>query len=174
MNPTREQLDAAPWMRVARGELGQAEVPGPGNNPRILRYIASCDRGTRPWLARDSTPHCSGFVNYCMELSNLPRTRKLNARSWIGYGEQVQLNDIRYGDILVLWRGLKVPASIKNAPAHVTFFDRWAPSKTHVFGHGGNQKNRVGVDLYDWERVIWICRPNAADIARVQLERVEA
>ncbi len=174
-NPTTAELDAAPWMAHARAELGVTEVPGPASNPRILAYLSSCDRGTRPWLAHDQTSWCSAFVNWCMQRANLPRTRSLGARSWCDYGEPVLRAELEYGDIVVLWRGVKLSAARKNAPGHVAFFERWSTVDRGVaWLLGGNQGNRVHVAPFPWSRVIAVRRPNATALALRKLERVEA
>ncbi len=171
--PSPEQLQLAPWMRHARAELGVRELPGEKHSPRVLEYIASCDGGTRPWAAKDETAWCSAFVNWCMQAANLPRTRKLNARSWLTYGDPVLLHEARYGDIVVFWRGVYVPASVQNAPGHVAFFDGWeGPRPIDVLG--GNQGNRVSIPTRPTSKVLAVRRPTEAALKLRELMRSEA
>jgi uncharacterized protein (TIGR02594 family) len=172
MIPTPDQLRAAPWMAAARAELGVREVDGEErNSDRVLEYLRSCT-GPRPLLARDTTPWCSAFANWCMQQVHLPRTRSLAARSWLRYGDAVLRPDLRYGDVIVLWRGLKLGPQRLNAPGHVGFADHWTDQTIWLLG--GNQGNRVSVQPYPWTRVIGIRRPSAVTLAIRSLEGEEA
>ena len=151
--PTDLQLNAAPWMRYAIRWIGIAELPGDQDNPTIVKWIKECAPKT-PRLWHDVTPHCSAFANACMRNAGLPGTGSLAARSWLRWGIEVPISEARYGDVLVLWRGVRVPGPI--GPGHVTFFDR--SERGMLYGLGGNQKNRVGVDPYAPRRVLSVRR----------------
>jgi uncharacterized protein (TIGR02594 family) len=171
VNPTAEQLSIAPWMRYARAQLGVREVDGDGDNPQIVEWIKACAPG-RPWLAHDSTPHCSAFVNACMLSVGISRTRSLAARSWLRYGDAIPLDEARYGDVVVLWRGVYAPAAIINAPGHVTFFVGWVDGAHSMLrGHGANQQNRVSILPYARRRVLRVCRPLATELQLHDLMR---
>lgn len=55
-----------PWMSIAVSEIGQKEVPGTGNNPRVIEYLESTDLDAVS-ASKDSTFWCSAFVNWCVE-----------------------------------------------------------------------------------------------------------
>ncbi len=78
-------LDAAPWMEIARAEEGVKEIVGDEDNPRVLQYLRSTSLGK--WAAsRDETPWCSAFVNWCITQAGLEGTNSAMARSWLGWG----------------------------------------------------------------------------------------
>jgi len=137
--------DPAPWLEVARGELGVKEVKGSEHNPRILEYLASTTIGK--WGAsRDETAWCSAFVNWCMGGGATPRqlmpqqgepgfhegTGSAMARSWLGWG--VGLDEPREGCVAVLRRG-------PQPQGHVGFY--LGRSGTYVLVLGGNQGDAV-------------------------------
>lgn len=62
------------WLRIARNNLGR--VTGPNN--------------------------CALFVGECLELSGLPSTNSIKARSYLEYGQI--LSRPRVGSLVVLWR----------------------------------------------------------------------
>jgi uncharacterized protein (TIGR02594 family) len=152
---------SAPWMAIARAELGEREAPGAASNPRIVEYLACCKGGDKPWAARDSTPHCAAFVSWCMLAAGQPATRALNARSWLRYGDPVAVEDARAGDVLIFWRHLPLPASVLNAPGHVGFFVAWGP-RGQVQTLGANQGNCVSVRAYPRARLLAVRRPKGA------------
>ena len=61
------QWEDAPWMVPALGELGQREVPGGGDNPRIVEYQASCVAASHAASLGDESPWCSAYANWCMD-----------------------------------------------------------------------------------------------------------
>jgi uncharacterized protein (TIGR02594 family) len=143
-------------MRVARGELGVRELEGEQrDSDRVREYLATC-RGERRLLQKDSTAWCSAFVNWCFAQLQMPRTHSLAARSWLDYGRG--RNDYRFGSVIVLWRGAPLPASIKNAPGHVGFVERWDGENVYVLG--GNQSNRVSIKPYPHSRVLSVRWPD--------------
>lgn len=154
--PTEEQLKLAPWMRPALGWLGLREADGDGDNPIIVSMIREC-APSRPRLWRDSTPHCSAFVNFCMKTAGFKGTGSLAARSWLRWGTELRPQEARYGDVVVLWRGVPMPGPV--GPGHVGFLDHIEGGMVHILG--ANQKNRVGVDPYSMRRVLQFRRVTA-------------
>ncbi len=79
--------DRFPWMPIARGELGVAEILGDASNPRIEEYLHST---TLPNVFADTneTPWCSGFVNWCVEKAGVAGTDSAVARSWLNWGKK--------------------------------------------------------------------------------------
>lgn len=128
------------WMPIAIGELGVREVPGQGSNPRIIEYLKSTTLD-RALAARDSTPWCSGYVNWCVEKAGLAGTDSAAARSWLHWGRPITMP--RRGCIAVLSRG---------DGGHVGCYVRKEPGK--VFLLGGNQTNEVCVAGFADGRVL--------------------
>ena len=136
--PLASTVGATPYDK-AREELaeGVAEVPGSGNNPRIVMY----HKTTNHWSGTDdSVAWCSSFVNYCVEQAGMIGTDRQDARSWKDWGEDASDNP-REGDIAVFARG---PAGGTNG--HVGFFVEDLGAKLKILG--GNQGNRVCYQNY--------------------------
>jgi uncharacterized protein (TIGR02594 family) len=118
-----------PWMDIAQAELGVSEVPGAGNNPRVLEYLQSTTNLSRSATSRDETPWCSAFVNWCLEKAGYERTKNALARSWLSWGQPIETP--RRGCIVVFQR--------ERTFGHVGFY--LEETDTHVKVLGGNQQN---------------------------------
>lgn len=136
----------ANWMDVVHDELGQKEVPGPGNNPRIIFYHTF----TSLHASEDAVAWCSSFANYVMIKSGHKGTNSAAALSWRTYGSPVAPNEIKYGDICVFDWG--------NGHGHVTFFSRVLGSGI-IECIGGNQSDMVRASTYKLSSVAYIRRP---------------
>lgn len=88
----------APWIAIARGELGQRDYPGPRYNPRVVEYLNT----TGLQANDDETSWCSAFVNWCMLQARQRGTNNAAAKSWLTYGQA--LSNPRPGCVVVLWR----------------------------------------------------------------------
>lgn len=128
------------WMAVALHELGQKEVEGVGHNPRVLEYLRSTDLD-RTMAGSDETPWCSAFVNWCFEMTGYAGTNSAAARSWLGWGQTVQLPS--RGAVTILSR---------DGGGHVGFFVSSTVERVKLLG--GNQGNQVCVADYDRKRVL--------------------
>ena len=127
---------ASPYS-VAQAELARdvREVPGPGNNPRIVMYHNT----TQAWSGTDdSVAWCSSFVNYCVEQAGLLGTGSQSAQSWKDWGHNV-MDDPREGDIVVWRRGA-------DPKGHVGFY--YADQGDRIAVLGGNQSNRIRISSY--------------------------
>jgi uncharacterized protein (TIGR02594 family) len=137
--PTPAPANAQPkWLRVAWGEANVAEVPGHGDNPRILQYLRSTTLASQQW--HDETPWCSAFVNWCMRESNIHGTNLANARSWLTWDRELLVPKL--GCVVVFSayaRGMLA--------GHVGFYVGETPQAISVLG--GNQFNRVCVQARD-------------------------
>lgn len=129
-------------LEIALSELvsGVAEVPGPGDNPRISEYLAAVGLGPD-----DETPWCSAFVNWCCERAGVAGSGKGNARSWLSWGRPT--DSPRPGSIVVLWRGSRA-----GWEGHVGFYLGEAGGVVILLG--GNQGDRVSVSAYSKERLL--------------------
>lgn len=147
--PSISQGHEGDWMAIARGEVGQHECAGRGSNSRIVEYHkAACLR------ASDETPWCSSFVNWVMAQAGHTGTHNASARSWASWGQEVQPNAARKGDVVVLHRR----GGDFNA-CHVGFLADGGAG--HLKLLGGNQSNQVKVSAFPaskWE-VLAVRRP---------------
>jgi uncharacterized protein (TIGR02594 family) len=122
------------WIRIADGEMGQAEVPGASHNLRIVRYAR--DIGCT-WVESDEVPWCAGFVGACLQRAGLEHTGSMLARSYLNWG--VECGPVPHA-VVVLRRG--------NDPraGHVGFLVERRDGKVYLLG--GNQGNAVSIAAY--------------------------
>ena len=139
---------------LAKTFNGLREIRGPEDEQKIVQMFADVGHA---WVKDDETAWCAAFVGAMLERSGLPSTRKLNARSYLDWGEEVDPADAQPGDLLVFWR--ERPDSWKG---HVAFATGRINSKV-VEAYGGNQKNRVGADRYPRRRLISVRRMPAPE-----------
>lgn len=136
------------WLEVAQSERGTKEIPGSGDNPRIIEYHAT----TTLRAVDDSVPWCSAFVNWCMKQAGIKGTGLANARSWLDWGEN--LGHPKAGAVVILSRG--APPS-----GHVGFFLRQEGDRIAVLG--GNQSDQVKVSTFPASMVLGYRWPDKAE-----------
>lgn len=142
------------WLKVARGELGQAEIPGPKDNPRILAYYA---KAGFPQINDEATPWCAGLVNFCLETAGTPGSKSLAAREFLNWGKAVKKP--YPGCIAVLWR-----VSPQSWQGHTAFY--LGETATHVQLLGGNQANKVSIQSFPKNQVLGFREPVTAANSR--------
>lgn len=141
-------------LEAAGAYLGLEEWPGAKHNPKILDMFEIVGHGG---VRDDETAWCAAFVGSVLASLGLPHTGKLNARSYMGYGKGVELQDARPGDVVVLWRGSRT-----SWQGHVGFLVRFEGAK--VILRGGNQTNgKVTDDDYDLDRILAIRRADGVE-----------
>lgn len=132
-----------PWVNIAFGELNQSEIAGDEDNPRIKEYLSKIDL-TLPEKRVDEIAWCSAFINWIMWKGGFSRTNSGLARSWLEWGQK--LSAPTFGAITILKRG--------NKPwmGHVgILLDCYGEYLSLL---GGNQKNRVGINVYPVNKVL--------------------
>lgn len=143
-------------MQIARTYLGTKEIKGSANNPRIMDMYRTVGHD---WIEHDEVAWCAAFVGHCLEKAGMASTRKLNARSYLSWGEKVAgIEQAKEGDVVVFTRGASM------AQGHVAFFSKIAGSQIEVLG--GNQSDSVTVARYASSRLLGIRRPLAASGSR--------
>jgi len=101
---------------------------------------------------------CAAFVNAVLKESNIPNNElhnyPLTARSFFDWGFPISKEDIRAGDIVIFPRGKQ------GWQGHVGFFLKKEIVNGVEYYHilGGNQSNRVDIDLYRSSYAIGIRR----------------
>lgn len=128
---------------VALSQYGIAEIKGEKHNPEVLRYFH--DIGHK-WVLDDETGWCAAFVNWCLLQAGVKGTGKLNAKSFVDWGEEVKTPVP--GDIAVFDRG--------GAFGHVGFFIR--QTSKYIYLLGGNQGDCVSIVKEDISKLISIRR----------------
>lgn len=128
--------------------LGLKEWPGAKHNPAVVKMFA--DTGN-DWVNDDETPWCAAFVGSVLASVGVQGTGKLNARSYLDWGDEVDLADARAGDICVFWRG-----SPDGWQGHVAFYGRM--NRGNIVVRGGNQGNTVSDREYAVDRLLSIRR----------------
>lgn len=132
-------IEELPWLALARSYLGMAEIPGPGNNQTISRWLGMLGG----WWNDDETPWCGTFVAACLVEAGQRKPRHwFRARAYLDYGHE--LDRMAYGSIVVFERG---------GGGHVGFVvgrDR----RNRVMCLGGNQGNRVSIAPFELWRVL--------------------
>jgi uncharacterized protein (TIGR02594 family) len=127
----------APWLDVARQEVGQKEVAGKAHNPRIVEYHQS----TSLKATSDETPWCSSFVNWTMKQAGYPGTNSAAALSWKKWGEKS--DEPVVGSIAVIDRG--------NGKGHVGIVV--GRDGDNIILLGGNQKDGVRYSAYPASKI---------------------
>lgn len=132
---------------IARSYIGLSEGRGPADNPVILEMYASVGHD---WVEHDSVAWCAAFVGHCLEQAGIRSTRKLNARSYLGWGVPIEIVDAKQGDIAVIPRGRS------SWQGHVFFIDRIEGA--WVWGLGGNQGDAVNIKRYPVSKLLGVRR----------------
>lgn len=141
-----ERSSLPPWMTVAVGELGQAEVPGEQHSPRVLAY----HRATTLKATTDEVPWCASFVSWCLGVVGQKHTRSARARSYESWGQPCPVDLLAPGAVVVFWRG-KHPGV---GTGHVGFYVGGDPASGRVWVLGGNQGDAVTVKAYSTAKVL--------------------
>ena len=139
-------MDQPRWLACAWDELGQREIDGSTDNPRILAYFRAVGQDG---ILHDEVPWCAAFVGACLERAGIASTRSLMARSYEGWG--APLDDGRLGAVVVMSRG--------GDPSlgHVGFL--LGEDDDHVFLLGGNQGDAVTVAAFPKARIVGVRWP---------------
>lgn len=124
----------APWIAIAMQEVGQKEIHGPANNPRILEYHST----TTLRANSEETPWCSSFANWCMQRAGIPGTKSAAAISWMHWGKP---SAARPGAITIIYNRKAAGSRATASGYHVAFLVEEGPSYYRLVG--GNQNNQV-------------------------------
>jgi len=126
--------DDAPWMAVARREIGQKEIAGVEDNPRIREYHAATSMGEKS----DEVAWCSSFVNWVLMKADIKRTHSAAAASWAGWGSETEP---RRGAVVVIYNEAMKNSNLTRSGNHVGFLVEDLGWGWKVLG--GNQSNMV-------------------------------
>jgi uncharacterized protein (TIGR02594 family) len=138
--------------QLAERFIGVDEWVGAQTNPMILAML----KLDVSWPTDDSVPWCSALPNFVCWLLRLPRSKSLLARSWLGVGQSVKLEQAKVGfDVVILNRGGPTDPT-KPGPGHVGFYA--GTEGKHVLILGGNQGDTVNVTRFLAKNILGIRR----------------
>lgn len=132
------------WLAGAWADLGQREIAGRADNPRIHAYFEDVG-ASHP----DEVPWCAAFVGACLERAGLESTRSLMARSYLGWGAEI--GEGKVGAIAVFSRGSD------PAAGHVGFL--LGETDDSLILLGGNQSDAVTVAAFPKARLLGLRWP---------------
>ena len=144
------------WLDIALREIDVAEFRGADkHNSRIIEYHHTTDLKA----TSDEVPWCSSYVNWCMQMALVPRTKSAAARSWLAWG--VPMARPATGAVAVLTRGTgpQPGPEVIDAPGHVGFYLGYA-GLGRILVLGGNQGDTVSIELYPITRVLGYLWPS--------------
>lgn len=127
---------------IALKEYGTKEIIGVQHNPDVLKYFKDIGHS---WVKDDETAWCAAFANWCLKKAGYQHTGKLNARSFLDYGQATE-NPI-LGDVVVLWR-----ISRYSVFGHVGFFIKEAGNRIYILG--GNQADQVNISAFSKDQLL--------------------
>lgn len=139
-------MSKLPYIEAAEGELGQKEIPGDADNPRIVAYLKVAGMTA----AHDEVAWCAAFVNWCLLQAKMNGTHSARALSFLYYGVEV---DPRVGAIAVLNYG--------SGKGHVAFVVGQCEGKYVLLG--GNQSNSVCYKLVSKSKIATFRLPIEVD-----------
>lgn len=148
---------------LAQKEVGTVEW-AKGDNPKVVAYFA--DSGNAG-VKNDETAWCAAFVGAMLKRAGQKGTGKLNARSYLEWGEPVERKDARPGDVVIFKRGNS------SWQGHVAFFVKDRGEAIDVLG--GNQSDAVNVKGYKASQLLGIRRstdpaPHVSKPAKIEHE----
>jgi uncharacterized protein (TIGR02594 family) len=150
-------MDQPQWLAAAWDELGQREVRGASDNPRIAAFFRDAGQAAN---LHDEVPWCAAFVGACLERTGFMSSRSLMARSYLRWG--TALEEGRAGAVAVLSRGSDPDAG------HVGFL--LGETLAHVYLLGGNQADAVTVAAFPKARVLDLRWPEPEAHAAPEIE----
>jgi uncharacterized protein (TIGR02594 family) len=115
-------------------------------NPTVVRYMekGGAGRGANSM----KIPWCAYYVNAKLEYNGVKSTKRGNARSYLGWGYEIQEEDWQVGDIVVFWRG-RVDDGVTG---HVGFLVKWDAKYLYILG--GNQGDQVNISRFTRDKLL--------------------
>ena len=129
----REDFAHSPWLAVANGEIGEEEIAGPENNPRILDYVSAV-KSTRG-VQDDEIDWASAFAEWSLNQVGIEGPQSMEPNDWLNWGRAINIPE--QGCITVFsFKGL----------GHVGFFISEEGNSVNILG--GNQSDVVKISRY--------------------------
>jgi len=163
------------WLTAMRSITGMTEVPGSGDNPKIIgmaRTIGDTWPNQKSYsdsYRHDDTPWCGLTVAYCMTMAGIEPVfgptdtdRWMWALSWADWPNSIHLDEPRLGCIVVMER---------EGGGHVTLFEDEDGSNYRC--RGGNQGDMVNVSSYSKSTVVALVWPGTRAPPSLALNAME-
>ncbi len=143
-----EKIPVLPKMvRFGLDLMGTTEVVGKGSNLEIMKWAKAV--GLDKIYGDDDIAWCGLFIAYLVHLSGRdPVKAPLWARNWAKWGEPVDPDEAKLGDILVF---------VRSGGGHVGIYI--AEDKETFYVLGGNQGNSVSITRIAKNRLLAVRRP---------------
>lgn len=135
-----------PWLKIAQKEKGVKEVPGSGDNPRIVEYLKATTLPA-PDNRNDETSWCAAFVTWCLEQAKVKSTKSAWARSYLKWGRE-----LKEEDSIEEWLGCVCVLERGPTYGHVGFLVDWDDDRVKLLG--GNQGDAVSEAWFPNERIL--------------------
>ncbi len=129
-------------LQIALMEYGNQGYSGPERNPNVMKYYQEIGAN---WVQDDDIAWCAAFINWVLMKAGLKYSSSLMARDFMKYGKPTTTPKL--GDIIVLWRLSKT-----SIYGHVGIYISSGISNVYILG--GNQSNRVSIDVYPKTQVL--------------------
>lgn len=127
------------WLVYARKYLGLKEIPGTGNNPKIIEWLIKL----KAWWKDDETPWCGLFVATCFNECGYPIAKNwMRARAWLDWGVVLRVPAV--GAVVIFER---------KGGGHVGFVVG-RDQNENLMVLGGNQGNKVSIAPFSKDRVL--------------------
>lgn len=130
-----------PWIKTAVNEIGEKEIRGSDDNPRIIEYH---ELGAPKLKAQaDEVPWCAAFVGWVLYKNGIKGTGMANARSYLKWGEMC---NFRPGCVVIFKRGNS------SWQGHVGF--AMEKGVFYLKTLGGNQSDSVSIANYSKSNIL--------------------
>ncbi len=131
------RIEIPEYVARAMHDVGVAEIPGPNHDPRIIQMHSYTGLRAKD----DETAWCAAAMCAWLEESGIKSPRSARALSFMDWGYKSGKPSI--GCILLMERRNEKGLVIGH---HVCFYV--GETKTHYWGLGGNQRDRVGYNEF--------------------------
>lgn len=139
----------APKILVAAlAEYGTKEVPGAGDNPKILAWAQEVGSRVGIDYSADSIPWCGLFMGVVAKRAGYtPPTICVRASEWAKFGNPAQ--KAMLGDVCVLTR---------RGGGHVALYVGESEDGQYYYLLGGNQADAVNIKMFPVNRITHVRR----------------
>lgn len=142
-----------PWLVEGRKYLGEKEIKGKENNPKIVAWGKAAGIG---WWNNDDDPWCAVFVGGMLAACGLPTTGSALARSYLNYGVQLDPKRPVVGAIVVFPRGNS------KINGHVGFISKVGDKTVEVLN--GNSSDMVRYTTFSRASIIGLSWPSSVPL----------
>ncbi len=142
-----------PWIAEGKKHLGEKEIPGKQNNPKIVAWGKAAGIG---WWNNDDDAWCAVFVGGMLAACGLPTTSSALARSYLSYGVRLDPKRPVVGAIVIFPRGSS------KVSGHVGFISKVNATTVEVLN--GNSTDKVRYTTFSRASIIGLAWPAAVPL----------